>query len=505
MATYTFQDRKPTNDIYSISTGYITVSNRMGAWVGSFSFTYEYQLLTSTYAALHIHVDINTQTGYSNVENSYFSLTVFGETITEIDRLPWVKDFYLNIPWENILLYHSQGARGLSDLSVTFGWQGYSTETDVITMAVLCPQRLTVTYPTVLSVATEYSFSLSMLGDNRSNQKIEIKIFVNGQLVQTLFNSDNTGTFTWTPTMALYASLYPTQYLNCPIDIYVKWNGYNNFFSSGAEAQEVTFSTTLSLDSTLLLPSVNATISEGSTLPTAFRGLFVSGVSKYKVKPSITTKYGATIQSISINAVGGIYDGNNNTDTLTDIIRTTSDNSVIISVVDSRGLSSSRTFSFTVIEWFSPMVTAISIHRGRYSGGVWTPDDTGNYCKIEWAVKFAPVNNLNSKYLKITAPDGDHVITLSSYVQSGVLYSAADTESSYDIVLTLTDYVTTFVRTVTLSTAGVVLDIKAGGKGVGFGKVAEYDNCIDFNPQWDVRVYGMTLADYIRSIVQDMN
>lgn len=125
--------------------------------------------------------------------------------------------------------------------------------------------------------------------------------------------------------------------------------------------------------------------------------------------------------------------------------------------------------------------------------------------QIEWAVKFAPVNNINSKYLKITAPDGDHVITLSSYVQSGVLYSAADTESSYDIILTLTDYVTTFVRTVTLSTAGVVLDIKAGGKGVGFGKVAEYDNCIDFNPQWDVRVYGMTLADYIRSIVQQMN
>ena len=50
-----------------------------------------------------------------------------------------------------------------------------------------------------------------------------------------------------------------------------------------------------------------------------------------------------------------------------------------------------------------------------------------------------------------------------------------------------------------ISTAAVVMDFKQGGKGVAVGKVAEKDNCFEVSEDWDVRVYGKLLKDYIES------
>ena len=43
------------------------------------------------------------------------------------------------------------------------------------------------------------------------------------------------------------------------------------------------------------------------------------------------------------------------------------------------------------------------------------------------------------------------------------------------------------------------MDFKQGGKGVAVGKVAEKDNCFEVSEDWDVRVYGKLLKDYIES------
>ena len=43
------------------------------------------------------------------------------------------------------------------------------------------------------------------------------------------------------------------------------------------------------------------------------------------------------------------------------------------------------------------------------------------------------------------------------------------------------------------------MDFKAGGTGISVGKVSENDDCFEVSENWDVRVYGMLLAEYIRS------
>ena len=45
------------------------------------------------------------------------------------------------------------------------------------------------------------------------------------------------------------------------------------------------------------------------------------------------------------------------------------------------------------------------------------------------------------------------------------------------------------------------MDFKQGGKGVAVGKVAEKDNTFEVSEEWDVRVYGQLLKDYIQSLV----
>lgn len=425
--------------------------------------------------------------------------TLYGHTFS-IDTSQPYASYTLNVPWDtleqNDVYTVNARVKWLSGVSQYREW--VNTTFNFLAR----PNVLNLTYQDTVTVPSSQSFTYEYWGHPFSYSYVRLRSSVNGVAVQTfMYLNDQSGSVAFSPTAALYAQFFPTSYQNCEVDFEL-----SELDSRNTVINSQTFTVKLTFSESDLSPTVSATVTEGNTQkPSAFGSNYVSGVSAYKVTPSVTAKYGATIESIAVLAVGNTYEAQNGYPVTTDILQKRTDSTVIVVVTDSRGLSKSQGYGFSVLEWFPPTVTSISIHRGRYSGGVWTPDDTGNYCKIEWAVKFAPVNNLNKKYLKISAPDGNHVITLSSYVQSGVLYSAADTESSFDIVLTLTDYVTTFVRTVTLSTAGVVLDIKAGGKGVGLGKVAEYEECVEVNPQWGFRVYGMTLEEYIQQVVGNMN
>ena len=78
------------------------------------------------------------------------------------------------------------------------------------------------------------------------------------------------------------------------------------------------------------------------------------------------------------------------------------------------------------------------------------------------------------------------------------------TETSYDIKYTLTDAFTTIAIQDIVSTAAVIMDFKRGGKGVAVGKVSEVDNAFEVAEDWDVRVYGKLLKDYIQSFIKTM-
>ena len=78
------------------------------------------------------------------------------------------------------------------------------------------------------------------------------------------------------------------------------------------------------------------------------------------------------------------------------------------------------------------------------------------------------------------------------------------TETSYDVRYTLEDAFSTISVQEIVSTAAVVMDFKSGGKGVAIGKVSERDNTFEVAENWDVKVYGMLLKEYIQQFAKTM-
>ena len=78
------------------------------------------------------------------------------------------------------------------------------------------------------------------------------------------------------------------------------------------------------------------------------------------------------------------------------------------------------------------------------------------------------------------------------------------TETSYDVRYTLEDAFSTISVQEIVSTAAVVMDFKSGGKGVAIGKVSETDNTFEVAENWNVKVYGMLLKEYIQQFAKTM-
>ena len=148
--------------------------------------------------------------------------------------------------------------------------------------------------------------------------------------------------------------------------------------------------------------------------------------------------------------------------------------------------------SAQIVQYNAPSFTSIAIHRCTAAG---VQDDSGDHCLIEWKVSISTILNKNSKNLSISHPDGVTNIALTSYTQSGSLITNADIESSHDIVFTLKDDLNEVVRTLRLSTAGVIMDFLAGGKGIGLGKVAEISEAVEVSPAWYFICHKLKLGE----------
>ena len=204
-------------------------------------------------------------------------------------------------------------------------------------------------------------------------------------------------------------------------------------------------------------------------------GKYIKGKSQVKYTAAVTYKYGA------VKSVFDLTVGYNYTTATTYTFWPETDGTAVAHAEDDHGNITEVEQAYSVYDYWSPQIS-VAIHRCRQDG---TRDDSGAYCLIEWGVNVAPLGNQNSKSLVIQHPEGSTSPTLSSYTASGSLIVAADTERSYDITLTLTDDFGSLVRTVRLSTAGVIMDIYRTGHGLAFGKVAEMDKTLEISADLD--------------------
>ena len=166
-------------------------------------------------------------------------------------------------------------------------------------------------------------------------------------------------------------------------------------------------------------------------------------------------------------------------------------------IMAGNGTLENVSFSSDIEDYAAPSFTNLAVHRCDADG---TANDNGDHVRIEWGVIIAPIDDQNDKILVIDHPEGKTSYNpLSSYIDNGEIIVEASPDYSYTILFTLSDSICNgsdaVVRTIVLSTAGVIMDWLYGGSGVAFGKVAEKQNALEISPIWDLVAYKMMLND----------
>ena len=229
---------------------------------------------------------------------------------------------------------------------------------------------------------------------------------------------------------------------------------------------------------------------------------------KSKVKLTINGaagSYGSTIKSYSIT--GGGYSGSASTLT-TGFLNNSGTITFKATVTDSRGRVSAEASVSITVTAYSPPYFNSSLSQRCLSNG--TLDDDGTYIHALVSFGYSTCGGKNTlktsvQYKQVSAEQWtDAGVTFVSNTAFTYGKGQISTETSYDVRYTLEDAFSTISVQEIVSTAAVVMDFKSGGKGVAIGKVSESDNTFEVAENWDVKVYGMLLKEYIQQFAKTM-
>lgn len=235
-------------------------------------------------------------------------------------------------------------------------------------------------------------------------------------------------------------------------------------------------------------PSVSLAVSDPTGNKNTFDA-YIQGFSKMKIVATASGNQGSTIESYKIEADGKTY---TSASVETGAITGTGTLTVKATVTDSRGRTATANTTISVLPYSFPKISALAVNRCDYDA------DGNNYVKDGYfAVKFSSeITSLNSKNTAVYKIQHKKVTetsytteTLTDFagqysVSDGVFVFPAETSSSYDILLTVSDALRNANKAITGASVGKVWSLlKKAGKivGVAFGKVSEWEDVFEIS------------------------
>lgn len=251
---------------------------------------------------------------------------------------------------------------------------------------------------------------------------------------------------------------------------------YNGDTSIGTSSKTITCAIPTSV-----VPSVSIAVSDPTGYFTTY-GKYVQNKSKIKIVLTETGSYGSTVKSRSIKVDGATYSSSTVT---TGVIRGTGTLTITATVTDSRGRSKSNSTTINVLPYKGISISAFDIKRCNQDG---TSNPSGAYLCVAFAAKVDSLDSKNTaeysiQYKKTTEDtftstaidslSGKYSVTLYEFI------FAAETTSTYDIILTVTDAFGSLDRHGNGRTVGKLISILQKGLGIALGKYAEFENMLD--------------------------
>ena len=315
-----------------------------------------------------------------------------------------------------------------------------------------------------------------------------------GSTTGTIATKTTSTSVSWTPALTLANQIPNAVSGTCTITC----DTYNGSTKIGSKTCTLSLTVPTSVKPTMT--SVTATRVDGD-VPAAW-SIYVQNKSKATVKINgAAGAYGSTISSYSIS--GGGYSSTASSFT-TGFLTSSGTITFAAKVTDSRGrVSDAKTVSISVIAYSAPSFTSYLSQRATSAGVV---NDDGTYIRGLISYSYASCSGKNT----VTCATYYKKSSASSWTNANKSFSsetaftfgggAISTESSYDVKYTITDAFTTVTILDMVSTATVLMDFKAGGKGIAIGKVSEKDKTLEIADSWELEVHGKKLIDYIYPI-----
>lgn len=228
-------------------------------------------------------------------------------------------------------------------------------------------------------------------------------------------------------------------------------------------------------------PSCSLTVTDPTGYADTYGG-YLKGLSKFKVVVTATLAQNSPIKSYKTTANGKTYTASSFT---TGALSSSGTLTVKTTVTDARSRTGTASKSLTVLDYSDPLITALSVHRCNADG---TANDQGEYVNVIFSSSVTALNNKNTATYKLeykktsestytsvelTAYKNNYAVSNASYI------FAADTGSSYNVRVTVTDDFSSGTKTTTASTGFTIMHWLASGLGMAIGKVAELAGVLD--------------------------
>lgn len=213
-------------------------------------------------------------------------------------------------------------------------------------------------------------------------------------------------------------------------------------------------------------------------------GAYIQGKSRISGTVNASAGSGSSIDAYKITINGATYSSKTFT---TGVLKTSGSNTYSVTVTDKRGRTASTSGTFSVLAYSEPTISTFKVVRSNSDG---TDNDEGAYAKINASATITSLSSKNDKtFLLRYKIKGSSTWTNIETYTGGYTYTATNkivpninVDSAYDFQIVVTDYFNTSdptEKSLSLSTAYTILDIKANGKGLAFGRVATEDNLLD--------------------------
>ena len=206
-------------------------------------------------------------------------------------------------------------------------------------------------------------------------------------------------------------------------------------------------------------------------------GIYVRTKSKVTVKiTGAAGVYGSTIKSYSIS--GGGYSGTAASLT-TGFLNTAGTVTFTAKITDSRGRTATKTASITVTDYAPPVLSSVAGFRCDSAG---TEQDDGNYISLTANFSGSVLDGKNpvTGEYRYKVEGGDWS-GFSPLVSGEPAVFAATGDATFTVQVQVSDTFSSFTQDIVVNSIRFIMDFKAGGTGIAFGKAAEYDDTLDCN------------------------